>query len=231
MVLDILLHAGDTSIVGFLDNNRSIHGRSIDGYPVLGAIDDLGPLAKEHAVDGAIIAIGDNGTRRRLARQVDAEGLPLVSAIHPATSIASNAAIGRNAVIAAGSVVCAHCQIGDSVILNTGCIVDHQTMIGEGVHVCPGVRMAGRVKVESGAFIGISATIIPSVTIGCEASIGAGAVVLESVPPLATAVGVPARVIGLDRADEDELAMLQPVAAMARQPAPHAATESADRND
>lgn len=213
VILDILFHTGRHSVVGFLDNNADIHGRRIDGIPVLGSIEDLAPLAAQHDVAGVIIAIGDNGVRRGLARQVDALGLDLINAIHPSATIARNATIGRNVVIAAGAIVCAHCQVGDSVILNTGCIVDYQTMIGEGSHICPGVRIAGRVKVEPGTFVGIGATVIPKVTLGCESIIGAGSVVIEDVPALATVVGVPARPIKHAAASEDINAMLLPARA------------------
>ncbi len=210
VVLDILLQARKYDIVGFLDNNSDIHGRRVDGFLVHGGIDDLEKLTAELDIDGVIIAIGDNGARRGLARQVEQTGLELINAVHPSATLAYNATVGRNVVIAAGAVVCANCQIGDSVILNTGCIIDHQTMIGEGSHICPGVRIAGRVKVEPGVFIGIGATIIPKVTLGCEAIVGAGAVVLEDVLPMATVVGVPAQPIKLAGASEDIAAMLLP---------------------
>jgi acetyltransferase EpsM len=210
VVLDILLQAGPHQVLGFLDNNAEIHGRRIDGLPVLGAIDDLPAVAEQQGCDGVIIAIGDNGARRGLARRVEAAGIDLISAIHPSATLAHNAMVGRNVVVAAGVVVCAHCQIGNSVILNTGCIIDYQTMIGEGTHICPGVRIAGRVKIEPGVFVGIGATVIPKVTLGCEAIVGAGAVVIEDVPALATVVGVPARRVKLATASEDVAAMLLP---------------------
>lgn len=213
VVLDILLADGRHQVTGFLDNNADIHGRRVDGIPVLGTLNDLAKLAQEHEIDGVIVAIGDNGVRRGLAREVDAAGLQLINAVHPSATLAHNVTLGRNVVVAAGVVVCAHCQIGDSVILNTGCIVDHQTMIGEGSHICPGVRIAGRVKVESGTFVGVGATIIPKVTLGCESIVGAGTVVIEDVPALATVVGVPARQIRLASASEDVAAMLLPAKA------------------
>lgn len=213
VVLDILLQAARHEIVGFLDNNSDIHGRRVDGIPVLGAIDDFPILAQQHAIDGLLVAIGDNGVRRGLARRVDGADLDLINAVHPSATLARNVMLGRNVVVAAGVVVCAHCQIGDSVILNTGCIVDHQTMIGEGSHICPGVRLAGRVKVEPGTFVGIGATVIPKITLGCESIVGAGSVVIEDVPALATVVGVPARRIKAAAASEDLAAMLLPARA------------------
>ncbi len=195
VVLDILRAAEIHEVVGFLDSNADMSGRRIDGLEVLGDLSALGRVRHDLEVEGAIIAIGDNGVRRHYADICERTGLKLVNAIHPSANVAANAIIGRNVVIAAGALVCAHCQIGDSVILNTGSIVDHETMIGTATHVCPGARLAGRVSVESGAFVGIGATVIQSVRIGCDAIIGAGAVVTDNVAPLTTMVGVPAREI------------------------------------
>jgi sugar O-acyltransferase (sialic acid O-acetyltransferase NeuD family) len=211
VVLDILHQARRYHALGFLDNNPASHGRRVDGLRVLGGIDRLPDLAHELGARGAIVAVGDNGARRDLARQIEQAGVELINAVHPTASLAQTVSLGRNVVLAAGVVVCAHCQIGDSVILNTGCIVDHQTMIGAAVHVCPGVRIAGRVKVESGAFLGIGATVVPKVEIGCEAVVGAGAVVIHDVPALATVVGVPARIVRAPAHDDDLSEMLAPL--------------------
>lgn len=193
VVLDILMRCGHSQVVGFVDSNPSLCGRRVDGKPVFGDIAQLPRLRDQRGVDGAIVAVGNNGIRRAFADQIESYGLELVNAIHPSANLAHNATLGTNLVIAAGALVCAHCHIGDSVILNTGCIVDHESMIGPGTHICPGARLAGRVVVESGAFIGIGATIIQSLRIGYNAIIGAGAVVIRDVAPNATVVGVPAR--------------------------------------
>ncbi len=195
VVLDILVNAGQYEVVGFVDSNPKVAGRRIDGVRVLGQPGDLPRICEEHHTRCVIVAIGNNGVRRAFADQLDAMGLTLINAVHPSANLARNVSLGSNIVIAAGALVCAHCQIGDSVILNTGCIIDHETHIGTATHVCPGARIAGRVTVESGAFVGIGATIIQSLRVGCEAVIGAGAVVIQDVAPLSTVVGVPAREI------------------------------------
>jgi sugar O-acyltransferase (sialic acid O-acetyltransferase NeuD family) len=194
VVLDILLSARQYQVVGFLDSNPALHGRRMDGLPILGDLSVLPDLCAQ-GVTSAVVAIGDNGIRRDMAEQMEAAGLQLINAIHPSANLARNVTLGRNIVIAAGALVCAHCQIGDSVILNTGCIVDHETMIGTAAHVCPGARIAGRVAIGSGAFVGIGATILQGLRIGYEAVVGGGAVVIEDVEPLTTVVGVPARVL------------------------------------
>ena len=167
VVLDILAGAGRYDVVGFVDSNAGAHGRRIDGLQVLGHPDDLPRIRAERGIECAIVAIGDNGVRRAFADRLEDLGLELINAIHPSANLARNVTVGSNIVVAAGALVCAHCQIGGSVILNTGCIVDHESLIGTATHVCPGARLAGRVTVESGAFIGIGATIIQNVRIGC----------------------------------------------------------------
>ncbi len=212
VVLDVLLNAGDQDIVGFIDSNPELAGRRMDGRPVLGDLGALPRLRDELGIGGAVVAIGDNGVRRDFADRIEALGLELINAIHPSANLANNVTLGRNVVICAGALVCAHCQIGDSVILNTGCIVDHESMIGMATHICPGARLAGRVTVESGAFVGIGATVIQNIRIGYEATVAAGAVVIRDVLPLTTVVGVPAREIK-DIPDPDEFnAWLMPEA-------------------
>lgn len=203
VVLDILVRAAEHEVAGFIDSNAELEGRRVDGRPVLGDLEALARLRQEIGLGGAVVAIGDNGVRRDFAERIESMGLELINAIHPSANLAHNVTLGRNVVIGAGALVCAHCQIGDSVILNTGCIVDHESMIGTATHICPGARLAGRVTVESGAFVGIGATVIPNVRIGYEAVVGAGAVVIGDVNPLTTVVGVPACEIK-DVPDPDE---------------------------
>ncbi|MHC4695986.1 MAG: acetyltransferase [Planctomycetota bacterium] len=203
VVLDILMNTRAIEVAGFVDSNRTVTGRRIDGIEVLGHPDDLPDIRRRFGANRAIVAIGDNGVRRAFADRLGLLGFELINAIHPSANLARNVTLGTNIVIAAGALVSAHCQIGDSVILNTGCIVDHESMIGTATHICPGARLAGRVTVESGAFVGIGATVIQSVRVGYEAVVGAGAVVTTDVPPMSTVVGVPARVIKQSEAAHD----------------------------
>ena len=195
VVLDILLNAAEHEVVGFVDSKSDLAGRRMDGRPVLGDLSCLPELRDREGVEGAVVAIGHNDVRRDFAERIERIGLTLINAVHPSANLAHNVNLGRNIVVAAGALVCAHCQIGDSVVLNTGCIVDHETMVGTAAHICPGARLAGRVTIESGAFVGIGSTIIQNVRVGFDAVVGAGAVVIDDVPPMSTVVGVPAREI------------------------------------
>ena len=66
VVLDILRAAGEHKPVGFLDADRSLAGTSVGGLPVLGP-PNLLPKLRSRRSKGAIVAIGDNRTRRSYA--------------------------------------------------------------------------------------------------------------------------------------------------------------------
>jgi UDP-perosamine 4-acetyltransferase len=194
VVLEILRAAGKYRAIGFLDSDPSLAGTEVAGLPVFGPVNQMGKL-RHQKIKAAIVAIGDNRTRRSYARLLDDQGMELINAIHPSACISPSAKIGHNVVIAPGAIVTTEATIADSVILNTGCCVDHECEIGEAVHICPTAALAGRVRVGAGAFIGLGAKIIQCMSIGEDATIGAGAVVIRDVPAGATVVGVPARII------------------------------------
>ena len=191
------LQAAGFEVAAVLDDDARRHGLALLGVPVAGPLSALAGRPERRAV----LAIGDNRTRRRLAGELEmaVEGLAWVSAAHPAAVVHESVRLGPGCVVFAGAVIQPDCEIGAHAVVNTGASVDHDSTLGEFTHVAPGARLAGGVTLGDGAFVGLGAVVLPGVAVGAWATVGAGAAVTGDVADGVTAVGVPARV----RAEED----------------------------
>lgn len=96
--------------------------------------------------------------------------------------------------------------IGKNFIIDhgTGVVIGETTVIGKNVLIYHGVTLGGtgndcHVKrhpsICDEVMIAAGAKILGNIQVGYKAKIGANAVVLKDVPPYATAVGIPARII------------------------------------
>jgi serine O-acetyltransferase len=109
--------------------------------------------------------------------------------IHP------GATIGRRVFIDHGMGV----VIGETAHIGDDCTLYHGVTLG-GTSWREGKRHP---TLEAGVVVGAGAKILGPITIGTGARIGSNAVVVRSVPPHATAVGIPARVLDEPAADGD----------------------------
>ena len=152
-----------------------------------------GPFEKIPVGVPAVVAVGSNAIRARLAGIYDLDWQTLV---HPRAFVHSSAKLGPGTVVFAGAVVQPDAQIGCHAVINTCASVDHDAHMGDFSFLGPGARLAGAASIEEGAFLGINAAVLPGRAVGAWAIVGAGATVIEDIPPRATAVGVPARILG-----------------------------------
>ena len=90
-----------------------------------------------------------------------------------------------------------NCQIQGGLLLPhpNGIVIHPTASIGPNCLIFQQVTIVADVKIGGHVDIGAGAKIIRSVTIGDHALIGANAVVMCDVPPGATAVGIPAKII------------------------------------
>lgn len=195
VVADALRAAG-WKVLGFLDSAVHLHGKYVDGLPVLGGDEHL----RDHLPASVRLANGIGSTtntavRRHVYERLTAAGFQFETVRHPAATIASSAVLSTGAQVMAGAVLQPGVVIGEDTIINTGALIDHDCLIGSHCHVAPGAVLSGGVRIGDGCHIGTAANVVQGVTIGAEALIAAGAVVVGDVPASARMVGVPARVM------------------------------------
>jgi sugar O-acyltransferase (sialic acid O-acetyltransferase NeuD family) len=180
------LQAAGYIVTSVFDDDPARLGTSVMNVPVRGRVAELAQAGRRMAV----IAIGDNRVREKLAREINMEW---VTAVHPQSYVDSSVRLGEGSVVFAGAIIQPDTVIGAHAIINTGAIVDHDCVLGDFVHLAPGVRLAGGVQIARGAFLGIGAAVVPYRRVGEWAIVGAGGVVIRDIPDGVTAVGVPAR--------------------------------------
>lgn len=129
----------------------------------------------------------------RLMQACQRCGLAPLAMVFNKLNVLSGCIIGRRADFGPEFVL-VHSQ---GVVINTEVrggrhvVIEHQVTIG---------AEKGRAPVlGDDVFFGAGAKVIGGVRIGNGAKIGANAVVVDDVPDGATAVGVPARVVGIER--------------------------------
>lgn len=100
-------------------------------------------------------------------------------------------------------------RIGCGVFIDhaTGIVIGETAVVDDDVSVLQGVTLGGtgkdvgdrHPKISYGCLISAGAIILGNVRVGAYSRVGAGSVVLTDVPPHATVVGVPAKVVRINR--------------------------------
>jgi acetyltransferase-like isoleucine patch superfamily enzyme len=120
--------------------------------------------------------------------------------------VRENSELGDDVLLGSSSVIDGHCKIGSHVSIQTDAYITAYTTIEDDVFIGPravttndkymysGARLIGP-TIKKGARIGANSTLLPGVVIGEGAVVGSGSVVTKDVPPGATVVGNPARIM------------------------------------
>lgn len=176
-----------------LDDDSDKHGTSVLGIPVVGPFGLLGTIDP----DGNEVAnlVCRTTVRRRLASErIAAFGLPFASLIHPGVDTTNvryctDIQAFRNATLGADS------SVGSGSVVLMGAVLGHGARLGRCCILAPNAVVNARVQAEDDVYVGANATILPDLSVGAGATIGACSAAMNDVPPGATVIGVPGRVL------------------------------------
>ena len=196
VVIDIVQKENRYQIAGLVDRYRTVGEQSL-GYRILGQEEDLPELIRVHSIKGAIIAIGDNFIRSKVATLVRemCPDLPFVRAIHPTASIATEVSMGEGTVVMAGVAINPCTAVGRFCILNTRSSLDHDSVMDEFSSLAPGATTGGNCRIGKYSAISIGAVLIHGVEIGDDSVVGAASLVTTSIESCVVAYGTPAKTI------------------------------------
>ncbi|WP_326854996.1 acetyltransferase [Actinocrinis sp.] len=181
-------------LLGFLDDDPLLHGRRVDGLPVIGGADLVESLPQAQLV----VCVGNPRRYDTRMRIVERLGLPeerYATVVHPSAQISADSSIGPGSVILAQTVLTASVEVGAHVAVMPHAVLTHDVSASDFATIASGVRFGGGVSVGRGAYVGAGALIRENVKIGAWSMIGMGSVVLCDVPAAQVWVGNPARML------------------------------------
>jgi sugar O-acyltransferase (sialic acid O-acetyltransferase NeuD family) len=185
-----------SDVLGFVDEDKSKHGKIICDLPVLGGFDWFEGMDKQSI--RVLSGVGSALAKQHLADESKRLGLEFCSLVHPDTRMSRYVSIGCGTIITAGNIVTTQVCVGDQVTINLGCTIGHDCNIGNYSTLAPGTHLSGYCNIGEGVELGTGCVVLPGITIGDWSRIGAGAVVVKNVPGGVTMAGVPARIISKD---------------------------------
>lgn len=192
LIKDINSVSYQWNILGFVDDNRDIQGKKINGYRVLGEVDLLNNY--NYALY-TICAIADCQTKKCIIEGLNNKKIRFAQLIHPFAVLASNLELGFDLIIQANCVLTTNIKIGNHVGISPQCGLGHDCHIKDYCTLFWNVNIGGYVVVEEGCQLGTKTTVIQERKIGSWSIIGSNSNVIRDIPEASTAVGNPATVI------------------------------------
>ena len=182
-VIDAILRGGKQKIAGILDDNEAVHGKTIMGFKILGAISKVHELWKAKAFDALVISFSNAlKARAALYEELTAVGIPFTNVIDPSVQIHSNVHLGTGNVIIANCRVGACAKVGNNNFFSAYVNLEHHNLLGNHCTFGPGVFTSSRVQIDDLVKFGTGVFIEPGITIGAESIILSGSILIKNVP-------------------------------------------------
>lgn len=183
--------AGALNILGFVDDDRELHGKKINQIPVLGGQAWFDGYKAEVWF---ACAVGNSKVRRKIYAELEKyRNVKPAILIDPSAGVAPTAQIGAGSIICYASRIMVNAKVGQGVVINTGSSVGHDGELADYATLYTNVIVSGGVRVGENSEIGSGAFILPYKSVGPNCIIAPLASVLTDLTDPGTYAGNPAR--------------------------------------
>ena len=191
-----LARESDASEIVFIDDALESFAE-VNAHRAMNYLAFLNETASEKYVQ---IAIANSHVREKIAQRLKMDGIQLWSIIADNVVLMDQLELAKGSALSPFVTIGSNVKIGKCFQANLYSYVEHDCVIGDFVTFAPGVKCNGNIHIHDHAYIGAGAMIKQGtpdqpLVIGAGTIVGMGAVVTKSVPPGATVIGNPARIV------------------------------------
>lgn len=167
-------------VLGFVDDDPTLHNTLISDLPVLGDIDWI--LSSSFTDVGFVIAIGENKIRKKIVERLKHKNFKYPIIKHPSIHCATSVNLEEGTIIQAGSILSVNVNIGKHSYINFNCTIGHDSIIEDYVTLSPGVNLSGTNKIKTGVLIGTGTATKQNISIDEWSIIGGGTIIGKNIP-------------------------------------------------
>ena len=167
-------------ILGFVDDDKTLKNKKINGYPVLGNISWM--ISQNYQNLEVVIAVGEPKSREKIIKKICKHNFQFAKIIPPSAKIAKSASIGKGVIIQHNCIISADVKIKNYVYVNYNSTIGHDCEILDNVTISPGVNISGNNIIGNNTYIGTGTATKEKIRIGDNCFIGGGTIVGKNIP-------------------------------------------------
>ena len=183
-------------LLGFLDDDPSLHGHSLPYGKVLG---DSEWINSYPDVLSVVIAVGNPSSIKIITEKIENPLVDYPNIISPGIHFLDRKSClaGRGNILFPGSLISCNVQIGNFNILNVCIQLGHDVRMGDYNVIMPSCNVSGGVVIGDQVSIGVKSVVLQYLNVASETTIAPGSVLTRNTRPGVLYMGNPARKIVL----------------------------------
>jgi UDP-3-O-[3-hydroxymyristoyl] glucosamine N-acyltransferase len=198
IIREINLRHEKYRVVGILDDDQSLHGKTLLDVPVLGGISKASELKNNARFIFGIGSMRTRMIRHEILKKTGLEPAHFETIIHPNTSIDPTASIGPGCIIHHGVAIGNHVTLKGFNVVAVNSALGPYAYIDSLAMITSLCLVLSSSKIGKNSFIGAASCITENIVIEKGCFVGVGSMVTRSLAEGSYGIGNPFRVLKVE---------------------------------